>query len=403
MNGAIAGPALLSLLVSAAPTASIDLSPPSDAAVRALVSRLSLANVSTLRSSDPVAIVALPEDRALAERTIGHLRATGLERVFLLPDADGPVAERARDLGARWLLEITQTLDALQARLRQIDGGLWAAPEPGIFATARVPLQAIESPPGADPVGPNPKAGLYGPLTPLGQLPGEPLALATCADVPDRLLVLTRSHVFRVRLGGGWQVEAELSLENLERAAVPSRFPVGALTCADGDVGFATSDLATGYRVDAEALTTPIPLPGAPIATDGQSWRYARLHDGVAAWRDPDGALTWGHPGGFLDVALVTEGAIHRAGAPLTPSGLGATAAEHEDSLYWVRTGLAPWGEPDEVQLGVEGQALGPPVALPASVRATALGRFSGDAWTLVVAWSSAKRAIIQALRVVMP
>ncbi len=399
MMGSSAGYALLSLLVSAAP---IGLNP-SDAAIRALVGRLALGDLATFHPADPLAIVAAPEDRTLAERTIGHLRATGLDRVFLLPHADEPAAARARDLGAQWLLEIAQTMDELQARLRQIDGGLWNPPAAGILATARVPLQAIDAPPGSDLAGPNPRAGVYGPLMPLGELPGEPLALAACADVPDRLIVLTRSHVFRVRLGDGWKVEAELPLDGLEPTSVRSRFPVGTVTCAVGQVGFATSDLATGYRVDTEALSAPTPLSGAPMATDGQSWRFARLHDGVAAWRDPDGALTWGHPGGLSDLVLVTEGAIHRAGAPLTPSGLGATAAEHEGRVFWVRTGLGRWGEPDEVQLGVEGQALGPPVALPTSVRATALGRFTGDAWTLVVAWSHEGRSVIQGLRVVMP
>ena len=226
-------------------------------------------------------------------------------------------------------------------------------------------------------------------------------------------------------LAAGWEVQATLSFHDLDRRADPSRFPVGLLHCDEAVASFATSDLAFGYEVDLDGLRIRRPLAGAPLnplerqGSNAPKWALGTLHDGQAAWKTPDGRLIWSRLAGRSDVALVVEGAIHKGGDVLTSSGLGATARRIQNRLFWVRTGLAPWGGKDEVQLGVDAAPLGQPVEVPASVRATALGRFASgdsaaassnggpasvsDGWTLLMAWDQESQTSVQALRVVLP
>ena len=383
-----------------------------DASAELLVRNLALPTVAEYAGSDPIAVSG--SDTPAVERVIGLLVRRG-RLVFRVP-MSADVTSVARDRGARWLVELDTAAGILQGRLRQVDGGLWSAPDPGIFAAAQArPTDAV--PNGGGPnaplfpqkaSGPRSTAGLYGPVRKLAELPGEPLALATCPGMPTPLLVLTRSHVFRVSLDDGWSVQAQLPLDGFEKTSTPSRFPLGVIQCPEATkAAFTTSDLATGHEIDPISLSPRSPLAGAPLAYRETSpknpWVLGVLHEGRAAWRSTDGGLVWSHPSGRRDMVLGVDGVLRLAGSVLTESGLGATAVRIDGLLYWVRTGLGTWGDADRVQLGSGDAAAGAPVELPASVRATALGRFFKDEWRLVVAVPEKGRTSLSTLRVVLP
>ena len=382
-----------------------------DPIVDRLVRNLALSDVPGLRLSEPIAVHAAPKDHEIAEQVIGRLRAAGGRRIFIVAGTPDEASTVAQDRGARWLLEVERVPEALQARLRQVDAGLWSSPATGIFASALVtvaPMPIDLSAPldnGGDPnvVGPHPAPGIYGPARELVTLAGVPLALAVCPDEPQSLIVLTRSTLYKGRFAGGWRIEAQLPLAELPPRPVRSRFPVGVAVCTTDRVAFATSDIDGGYEVDSTTLAVKATLSGAPIAADAGRWRLAALHEGTPAWRGVDGVLVWSHPGGRPDLAIVAEGALHRSGAPVGPTGLGGSAIDYKDRLLWIRTGLGPWGAPDEIQLGLDSKLFGEPFAFERSVRATALGRFTSGAWTLIVALRADESTALSALRVVLP
>ena len=381
-----------------------------DRTVEQLVEGLALSKVTGLRFSEPMAVHAAATERDVAERVVGRLRARGVQHVFVVSGPADDARSTAQDRGARWLLEIRRTPTVLRASLREVDGGLWRAPASGVFSSASVMTDLIAFDPklpadlgDATAVGPNPVPGLYGPMQPIATLAGEPLALASCPDEPPSLLVLTRHRLYRARWTDGWQVDAQLELDPLARHPTPSRFPIGVVTCTLDRIGVATSDLETGHEVDPIGLTVRASLAGAPLAAENRGWRLGTLHQGTAAWMGPDGVLIWSHPGGRVETVLVAEGALHHQGAPLGPSGIGASAVVHEDHLVWVRTGLSPWGTADEIQLGIDNRLVGEPVAFSTSVRATALGRFTDDTWALIVAVPADGQTVLSALRVVLP
>ena len=386
----------------------VNLLTPSETVDR-LVTDLALDKVPDLQLNEPIAVTASSSHRELLERVVGRLRAVGAKSVFMITGVESP-PRAARDRGARWLLELERTPDTVQARLRQVDDGLWRPPSTGIFASALIAVSPLPSGPtapagrdGPEAVGPNPPAGLYGPTKTLGDVPGEPLALATCPTTPATLIVLTRSALYRVQLDEPARVQAELQLNTLARSPMPSRFPLGIAHCREEVVAFATSDLAGGHEVDAITLKPRRLLGGSPVAFENGDWVVAQPHEGRPQWRAPNDVFVWSHLAGRTDVALVAEGAIHRNGTVLSPSGLGATAIMVEEQLIWVRTGLGPWGGPDEVQLGTDNRPLGDVVPLPSPVRASTLGRFFGPAWSLIIALPTEGRTSLQALRVVLP
>ncbi|MEL7371486.1 MAG: hypothetical protein AAFN74_21365 [Myxococcota bacterium] len=394
-------------VLSAAPVTSDALTPPR--AVDRLVAQLGLPRVAGFRMSDPLIVAALPSDRPLAEQLIGRLRALGVQQLRLVK-LTASIVEEVRDEGGRWLLDIRRTPEAVHLRLREVDGGLWRAPDPGLFAEATVPTTPLppdprtDEPllPGADPMGPIPTAGVYGPARQLGELPGMPLAMAAC-ETEQTALVLTRTHLFRISLQNGFEILAQLALEGFERRPTPSRFPIGTVVCASIGSAFGTSDFAKGYEVDPTSLILRETLAGAPVASDGQSWLLAELSDGQPQWT-VDSIARWSYLGGLPHVTTDPTGRVAIGEAQIGQSGLGATAIQNNDDLIWVRTGLKPWGQAeDEVQLAVNDRVLGDTVAFPNSVRATALGQFAGPAWSLLVALDQGQRTIIQSLRVVLP
>ena len=375
-------------------------------AVDRLVTELGLAEVPTLRYSDPIAVVAPDGQGPLAEHVIGRLRRLGVRRVFFLTPDDAQ-SDAARDRGARWVLALEPSVYTLHASLRQIDGGLWRAAEPGIAASATVPVVPAPNDPPlpevAEPVGPNPEPGLYGPAKALARLSGRPLALAVCPLEANTVAVLTRTHLYRATVTNRWQTKASLPLLDLKRHPSPSRFPTGALVCTATEVAFASSDFVGGYVVDPTPWTVQHPLDGAPLAASKEGWLLGQLDAGQPSWRRPDGVVVWAHPGGYPDLALTIDGQLRRNTTVLSTSGIGATARRIDSRTVWVRTGLGPWSTPDTLQLGSEQTAHGRPVTFASSVRATALGQFGGDAWTVLTLIEQDGQTSVQALRVVLP
>ncbi|MEM7675689.1 MAG: hypothetical protein AAF449_06760, partial [Myxococcota bacterium] len=195
---------------------------------------------------------------------------------------------------------------------------------------------------------------------------------------------------------------AQLPLGGFEPRATPSRFAVGAVVCTGGSAAFGTSDFAGGYEIDPTNLDLRGALDGVPVARSTQDWLLVDLPDGLPQWTMGTTAR-WNHLGGLLKVFTDPTGQVFDGDRRLGQSGLGATASRREDALIWVRTGLNSWGADDEVQLAVDDRMLGEPVALPGSVRATALGQFAGPAWSLLIAQDLDQRTILRSLRVVLP
>lgn len=396
----------LGWLLSLAAAAASDR--PSEACAEAVLRDLSLSDVPGFRLSDPTAVSG--RDRLAVERAVGLLRRGGAANVFVVPSTP-ETARIAQDRGAKWWLELTWSTDALSGRLRQVDDGLWRAPGPGIVASARAPVDQRAAGPLApnvqDTAPPGPSAapaGLHGPPRALGELPGEPLAMAACPAEPATLLVLTRTHLFRVELTNGWAVQAQLPLDGFDRHPTPSRFPLGTVLCtALGRAAFATSDLAEGHEIEPTSLTPQRSLPGIPLAADESGWVLGRLYDGQAAWQGPDDRLLWGYPSGRPGFVLTRDGAIADDARRLTESGLGATVIETDGAAYWVRTGLGPWGGTDTVQLGEGTDPIGEVVGLPMPVRAMTVGRFPGPDRALLLALADGGRTSVQALQVVLP
>ncbi len=382
-----------------------------DRSAERLVRQLALRDVPNLRFSDPIAVAAAPGERDLADKVLGRLRVMGMRRAFAVIDEQDARAI-ALDRGARWLLQVRRTTARLHLELRMVDAGLWTPPAPGIIASAQIdtapqPPYALSQAPspilGPDEVGPLPAPGLYGPPKAVADLPGEPLALAACPDDSPTLLVLTRSHLFRLGVEGDWTVLAQLPLGALARQPRPSRFAIGVVQCTEDRAAFGTSDLLHGHEVDPQTLEPIRTLAGAPLAVDGDDWRPGTIADGKPVWTTDAGTLVWGYAGGRHDFVIEPDGALRHDGVQLTSTGLGATSYAFEGTVYWIRTGQGPWSGPDEVQLGAQDQAIGEPVVFPSAVRATAIGRFPDRVWTLAVALAKDDRTALQAVRVVLP
>ena len=376
-----------------------------------LVDGLELRKVPGFRLTDHVAIAAEATDERIVDGILGRLRIIGVRRAFAVPPSDA--ADQARDRGARWLLRLQRTDGHLQLTLRQVDDGLWTSPSAGVLASAQVEVERVTFPVGPDgsgppsksvELGPNPQPGLYGPPKAMIQLPGAPLALACCPNADaDALLVLTRSHLFRVDFGDRWKVTAQASLDGLDRHPTPSRFPVGVLQCDASGAAFATSDLAQGYELNPRTLAIGASLDGAPLTRSDGRWLLGALHQGLPVWKHSSGTLTWGHPGGNGALILTPDGVLRQGDMKLAKTGIGATAMTLGGTTYWVRTGTGPWQGPDEVQLGRKNRPLGRAISLPSPVRATALGQLPSGAWVLAVALPNQGQTAIQALRVVLP
>lgn len=373
-----------------------------------------------------VVIVTRPGDAAdaVAARLAAQLAAHGAtppRRLPASPDASAATLA-ARAAGAEWLVWLTvDTAGRWQASLLDTDpGGLWGAPSGAQAASlALVEVQGptlapAPAPPPSPPPATPPRLGL-GPLVKKGALPGRVLDLAACTvDGRPRLFALTAEALVQIAPAQArFTIERRLSLQDLPRAAAPTRDPIGQLVCLGRHLAFGHGGLEGGWWRDLNDLSARgVPLVGLPHGLHEDRVLVSPLHAGtnvhrtppqwfdrageaspaLGAWppalrRDYDAA----RPEGWRALSLGVDLGWHRRAddAP-PPSGYGARVEPIDGRLLIVTTSPSLGPGADEVRLfsGRPASPIGAPVPVDGAVHAATFTRSDeGDVSLVLAAW----------------
>lgn len=397
-----------------------------------LVSQLALHRVYGLDLHHEVAIIVqAPQDTLLSAplsaRLRGHLRQLGIRTLIQAPTNDGPgvAAAQARKMGAEWLLWVrVQPGKTMVAELFSIEPeGLWGDPSdaPESFALASVPLPQTLPSLGAQtkPTKPDSTLALRatGPSVIIRSIEGQVVAITACPSPGDResLAVLTAQGLTIVPIQGGNTANPlQLDLSSLQRAAVPTRDPIGQVICNQDVISFFHGQLSTGYQVDRGRPSAPWrPLPGMPHGTDSKGRiLISELTDGTnemrapPVWLDQDGtespateawppALSrrWqtSQDAGEYGLSLGLDGVY----GPISQgqgraSGYGATARHVLGQQLVVVTAKELVNGNDRVRVygGAASQPIGPWITVQGEIQSSALIQPSdGEVFLVVAVW----------------